>query len=658
MGYINIIFKRAASAFLIFGLMLGLQVQVFADVSDGIVFNYYENVGIILLDGAQNPDRANSRITLKIMDSALSDGGNVLQLFQKKANADGSFAMRLKLNKSSVVPYEFFKDYFMGYTVNGTYHQAVPVKGEIINIRDCRWVFEDKCFKISGRYMYDIIGDNEKKLNAFVTDYQENVVATLEVIAMDDGSVEFSVNPAEIGLTYDSEHPYTVTLEKDSITAATEFYYLNGDENIRKLNSVRTAENFKNLLSDENVLKSLGLDQWKSLGGEAFGELSPKTFAYMAASKSQYTSIDVLKSETNKASLLNAVKNYSDISDIANELFGEDAKYGSVFNEENFGAYEVYEKLLDDNQKSDAMSFIASTDFESYDDFTDRLEDCIVTGLVNGFETTSQLSALMDKYPYVLKTSKSLTESEKKSVIDNLPYKSTKAILEYCEKLISERREESSGGGGKGSSAGSKVNGGGTISVTAPSTNINGSQNDAAFFDDLSDFEWAREAINALYSKNIINGMGNGKFAPRDKVTREQFVKMLVTAAAVPVGGSENVFADVDKDSWYFPFVSRAANAGIVNGDENGCFGVGDSITRQDAVVMCYRTFAALKNKNAESAKPFVDEGDISEYARNAVEILSSLGIIDGMDDGRFMPLETCTRAQAAKIIYTILQHI
>ena len=145
--------------------MLGLQVQVFADVSDGIVFNYYENVGIILLDGAQNPDRANSRITLKIMDSALSDEGNVLQLFQKKANADGSFAMRLKLNKSSVVPYEIFKDY--GYSKHVFFDADMIIQSDVKEL-----FFNDinfgVCLDISALdYKTNIIFNNTESTDAY-----------------------------------------------------------------------------------------------------------------------------------------------------------------------------------------------------------------------------------------------------------------------------------------------------------------------------------------------------------------------------------------------------------------------------------------------------------------------------------------------------------
>ena len=69
---------------------------------------------------------------------------------------------------------------------------------------------------------------------------------------------------------------------------------------------------------------------------------------------------------------------------------------------------------------------------------------------------------------------------------------------------------------------------------------------------------------------------------------------------------------------------------------------------------MLYR-FLKSYNKQIKSGsgKTFTDKDDISDYALKAVEAISGAGAINGMPDGSFMPFEKCTRAQAAKIIYT-----
>ena len=53
-------------------------------------------------------------------------------------------------------------------------------------------------------------------------------------------------------------------------------------------------------------------------------------------------------------------------------------------------------------------------------------------------------------------------------------------------------------------------------------------------------------------------------------------------------------------------------------------------------------------------AASFTDEADISENNRDAVELLTTLGIIKGYEDGSFDPEGTVDRAEMAKMIYTI----
>ena len=54
----------------------------------------------------------------------------------------------------------------------------------------------------------------------------------------------------------------------------------------------------------------------------------------------------------------------------------------------------------------------------------------------------------------------------------------------------------------------------------------------------------------------------------------------------------------------------------------------------------------------------FDDAEIISEYAKDAVSCLSELGIINGTGDNLFSPLDTATRAEAAKMAFGILEYV
>ncbi len=175
-------------------------------------------------------------------------------------------------------------------------------------------------------------------------------------------------------------------------------------------------------------------------------------------------------------------------------------------------------------------------------------------------------------------------------------------------------------------------------------------------FTDLDNVPWAEEAINALYSKNVVSGVGNNKYNPDGNVKREEFVKMLVIALGYPVTDGATEFADVDSTQWYAPYIKCAVENGIVNGVGDGLFGVGNYITRQDMAVMIDRI---IKNNNLniidKETIDFSDNADFADYATEAIKSVSSKGIMTGTSADTFAPRLNVTRAMAAVVIYRII---
>ncbi len=176
-------------------------------------------------------------------------------------------------------------------------------------------------------------------------------------------------------------------------------------------------------------------------------------------------------------------------------------------------------------------------------------------------------------------------------------------------------------------------------------------------FTDLAGFEWATEAINELYKMGVVNGKGNGLFAPYDNVKREEFVKMLVNALNIDAEAEDNGFSDADKNEWYYIYLSKAKVAGIVKGNDNGEFGIGQNITREDMATMAYRAYSiAAGDMQRLSDNVFADDKDISDYAKDSVYLLKDNGIINGVGENMFLPKNTANRGEAAKIIYSLIK--
>lgn len=137
-------------------------------------------------------------------------------------------------------------------------------------------------------------------------------------------------------------------------------------------------------------------------------------------------------------------------------------------------------------------------------------------------------------------------------------------------------------------------------------------------FDDLTSAPWAAEAIEYLFSKDIVDGYGNGIYGVNDDVTREQFVKILISALKLDLYDDAEVsFKDVDQNAWYMTYIKSAVKLGIVNGISDNEFGVGQPISRQDMVVMANRALELI-NKDKTQTESVEDANDVTEDDENA----------------------------------------
>lgn len=174
-------------------------------------------------------------------------------------------------------------------------------------------------------------------------------------------------------------------------------------------------------------------------------------------------------------------------------------------------------------------------------------------------------------------------------------------------------------------------------------------------FRDLDNYGWAVHQIRALAAAGVVNGVSEYAFAPGDMVTREQFVKMLVEAFNLE-GTSEITFTDADKNEWYYPYLQTAFANKIVNGVSETEFGVSQPITREQMATMVYRVITHLELPMNMALHIFDDDAEISDWAKAAVGSMGANGIINGVGNNMFAPLENAERAAAAVLIYNVMK--
>ena len=233
-------------------------------------------------------------------------------------------------------------------------------------------------------------------------------------------------------------------------------------------------------------------------------------------------------------------------------------------------------------------------------------------------------------------------------------FKTVDDIKYYFNTLVSGNGGTISDGSTNGSSNGGS--GGKSIPVKIQPNTEDNATGTNSYFNDLGTVEWAVSAINSLYEKGIILGVGDKMFEPDSFVTREEFLKMTVNAFNIKKGSdidAINKFEDVNKDEWYFPYIDIAVSEGIVNGVANARFGIGEKIIRQDMCVMVYRCIKekGMSIKTSDNAENFVDFDKCLNYSKEAVKALSANNIINGVGENTFAPDGFATRAMAAVII-------
>ena len=132
----------------------------------------------------------------------------------------------------------------------------------------------------------------------------------------------------------------------------------------------------------------------------------------------------------------------------------------------------------------------------------------------------------------------------------------------------------------------------------------------------------------------------------------------MVRALEVPVEKYQNEFGDVSSEHWASDYIKTGVVMGLVSGYD-GSFRPDDAITREELAKILVLAYQYKdKEEITQRESDFADEEEISQWAKEYVDDAVSIGLVNGLDDGRFGPQQKATRAQAAAIIARLLEAI
>ena len=117
---------------------------------------------------------------------------------------------------------------------------------------------------------------------------------------------------------------------------------------------------------------------------------------------------------------------------------------------------------------------------------------------------------------------------------------------------------------------------------------------DFRFADVMDENAWYYDAVYAAWDAGLMNGVGEGLFAPNATLDRATLATVLYREADEPAAKGTASFTDIAEGQWYTDAVNWAAEQGVVNGYPDGTFRPEAPITRQEMATMLYRYWNCL----------------------------------------------------------------
>ncbi|WP_171056124.1 S-layer homology domain-containing protein [Paenibacillus sinopodophylli] len=174
---------------------------------------------------------------------------------------------------------------------------------------------------------------------------------------------------------------------------------------------------------------------------------------------------------------------------------------------------------------------------------------------------------------------------------------------------------------------------------------------------------WAKESINNMGARMIMNGDGANQYYPNLSITRAEFVALLVRALGIKQLSETPVFTDVDVTDWFSTVVQSAHEYSLISGFSDSSFRPNELVTREQAMIMMSKamTLTGLKPKSpaandSEVLQPFIDQGEISTWAKTSFIDSLEAGLITGRSATILAPKGFITRAETAVLIERLLQ--
>ncbi|MBQ8524099.1 MAG: S-layer homology domain-containing protein [Clostridia bacterium] len=172
-------------------------------------------------------------------------------------------------------------------------------------------------------------------------------------------------------------------------------------------------------------------------------------------------------------------------------------------------------------------------------------------------------------------------------------------------------------------------------------------------YKDVNTSRWSYADLMYVTEKGLMNGTTADKFAPAETMTRAMVVTVLYRLQGEPETQYKATFTDVKNNKWFTDAVIWAAENKIVEGKGNGIFAPTETITREQlaTIIMRYAPMEYIITEERADITHYADYKRVHDYAKDALSWANAIGLITGKTADTLAPREGATREQFAKIL-------
>ncbi|OXM87601.1 hypothetical protein CF651_04570 [Paenibacillus rigui] len=184
-----------------------------------------------------------------------------------------------------------------------------------------------------------------------------------------------------------------------------------------------------------------------------------------------------------------------------------------------------------------------------------------------------------------------------------------------------------------------------------------GNGNGCPFIDLIG--HWSESEVCEAYTHQIVQGYDAAHFVPDNKITRAEFVTLLLRvhivdtqalSAGVPVFKDQELLPEWSKEA-----VHKGTAVGIIEGYPDGAFRPNNEISRAEMAVLLSKSF---QWKAEPGPTIFKDDAAIPEWARSEVKAANTQNVLNGRAGGNFAADGQATRAEAAVALLRVWKEL